>query len=421
MSDDVSEAAETSATVQYKVGEVTYSVSYETTIITLPTLEAVTGTASADFVGWSDGTTTYAAGASYDTANGTSLTAAYRNYTITYIGMGADGAETKATATAMSGSTVELGIAGIYAYYAVAGDGTVTEATAETAGYQLAGWTIGGTAYELGAEYKVTGDVTVTAVYNAGYTVKFVVDGTVIASFGPTIKALDVTAPTPAREGYTFSGWDADGDGKADTVTKTVTADATYTALFAADTIVVTLDVDGVTRDVAVLYGTALAEPKLDEGYAYWSLAKDGEPYDFDTVVTAGFVLYAIAEEEPEPSTVYTIVFVADGTVLASCTSDNIASVTAPSKDGYAFAGWAVGTDIIKDPKAYVYTADTVLTAVYEEVDPPAAPSPAFYETTAGQVAIILAVMLIMFVGYLVYVDAFGIKTKLKGLRKKGE
>ena len=140
--------------------------------------------------------------------------------------------------------------------------------------------------------------------------------------------------------------------------------------------------------------------------------------------VTADMTLYAIAGEAPVPDEKVYVTFNIEGKdPYTYLVSDRL---TVPSTDrvGYNFLGWTIeGQDVAmmstdkvqSDIRAGVYTEDTTFVAVYEVAEPPAPEVPAFYETTTGQVAIVIVVFALLFFGYAVYSNMGGIKDKLFG------
>jgi uncharacterized repeat protein (TIGR02543 family) len=76
-------------------------------------------------------------------------------------------------------------------------------------GYTFTGWSDGTNTYTADAGYTVTGDVTLTAQWEAiKYTVTYDANGGSVASTSETVNAGEtVTLPTPTRTGYRFLGW----------------------------------------------------------------------------------------------------------------------------------------------------------------------------------------------------------------------
>lgn len=224
-------------------------------------------------------------------------------------------------------------------------EGTYTIADAETEG------ALSVTVF-VGVE---VGDI-VIATFEDVYTVTFVVDGTTVY----TATSDSFTAPqAPSKDHYEFVGWAVDGE-IVDVASYAITEDTIFTAVFTAEILTVTFVAGDYETTVLVAYGECIVMPSLPEGYSAWD-------FDFSQAVTESMTVYAI-ETVTEETGVYQVQFVVDGVVVATYNSDAITLPTSPSKDGYSFVGWAIGTDVITDPVSYVYTQDTVLTALFEAV-----------------------------------------------------
>ncbi len=198
---------------------------------------------------------------------------------------------------------------------------------------------------------NVTEDITVTATYteNAKYTVVFADwDGEELKR-ETVYTGKGATAPAdPTRENYTFAGWDVAFDNitAAKTVTATYTENAKYTVTFK--------NWDGEELKSEQVYvgnaATAPADPTR-ENYTFtgWDVAFDN--ITAETVVTAQF-----AENRK-----YTVSFKDhDGEELKSeqVYVGNAATAPAdPEREGYKFTGWDVAFDNI--------TAETTVTAQY--------------------------------------------------------
>ncbi|MGI6332178.1 MAG: InlB B-repeat-containing protein [Zhaonellaceae bacterium] len=150
------------------------------------------------------------------------------------------------------------------------------------------------------------------------------------------------TAPTaPAREGYTFTGWDEAFDN--------VTDDLIVTAQYSINQHTATFNSNGGSEVGAQTadFGTKLTKPDdpIKEGYTFAGWYKDDElanEWDFDTdVVTEDITLYAKWTINQ-----YTITFDTGegGSEIASITQDYGTAVTPPAdpaRDGYSFKGWS--------------------------------------------------------------------------------
>ena len=159
------------------------------------------------FAGWSDGTNTYAAGATYPrtgivTGNVT-LTATWlaaTSHSITYSEGGGSGSAPTTPTSVTSGSTF-----------------TVPANTFSRTGYSFAGWSDGTNTYAANATYPLTGNVTNNVTLSATWladtkTISYAAGGgSGSAPATPTSVLFGSTFTIPAntftRTGYTFAGW----------------------------------------------------------------------------------------------------------------------------------------------------------------------------------------------------------------------
>ncbi|MBQ8757576.1 MAG: InlB B-repeat-containing protein [Oscillospiraceae bacterium] len=144
------------------------------------------------FNGWSDGTNTYAGGASYTVNGDVTLTALWtiNQYTVSYNHNGGDGST--ASETVIAGTEITLPAAPTRTHYT------------------FNGWSDGTTTYQADQGYTVNGNVTLTAQWTPiVYTVTYDYNGgsgSPASATGTVVTA--VTLPTPAtRSGYRFNGW----------------------------------------------------------------------------------------------------------------------------------------------------------------------------------------------------------------------
>ena len=150
----------------------------------------------------------------------------------------------------------------------------------------LAGWSIGGTPYELGEEYAIDNDtpeeVEVTALWDTKCTVTFKANGgtltgedTVYVAVGKTVPADSF--PSVSRDGYTPLGWFDDTNTKF-TSTYPVPDDMDVTAEWLNNTVEVTFDPNGGT-------GTAkkqnMSRTSADNLKALSELGFEKEGHDF--------------------------------------------------------------------------------------------------------------------------------------------
>lgn len=240
----------------------------------------------------------------------------------------------------------------------------------------------------------------VAAVPSDVFTVTFVVDGETIATYASN----SVTLPdTPVKEGYQFMGWTINNAVIADPVNYEFTADTQFVAMFQAidvTTYTVTIQMaDGTTQNIEVAEGAVAELPALAEGKV-WALGD--EIFNPETAIATDIVLKEVDEY-------YTVSFAVNGTVYDAYAQEVKygEKASAPAQfvfpDGYS--GWDFNFDT-------VITSDVTVNAA---LIPAPAEEPAFYETTTGQVAIVIVVFVLLFFGYAVYSNMGGIKDKLFG------
>ncbi|MCD7755764.1 MAG: S8 family serine peptidase, partial [Firmicutes bacterium] len=109
----------------------------------------------------------------------------------------------------------------------------------------------------------VTGDMTITAQYVPLYTITLEPNGGYLDT--TTISVVEGQAigelPTPTKEGYTFGGWyDADGTAITAETIYTASGNSTYYAAWTANTYTVTLISNGDSETITVTYGEAIGE-----------------------------------------------------------------------------------------------------------------------------------------------------------------
>ena len=219
------------------------------------------------------------------------------------------------------------------------------------------------------------------------YTVQFVVDGKVIATYDSDA----ITVPNdPVKEGYAFQGWAIGDSVIADPATYQYTQDTVLTALFQAVEVVehtVTFYVDGDTQyTVKVVDGQTVAAPEAPEGMQ-WDPA-----VDLDAPVTSDITVNAVPLK-------VTVTFAVDGEVVAILTQtidyggtvdmDLLGSYTFP--DGYdswdADLTMPVYEDMKINAKAIVIPEHTH-----------------WYDDQAKLLVVILAVIAaVVIIGYIVY------------------
>ena len=362
-------------------GDASVKVNYNSSIEAgkVPTINAKTGYV---FIGWSDGTSVYAADAvqNYVVTGNVTFTARYENTSKAIAifdyngGKDADG-KSSITMTGIAGEEI-----------------TVKAPTRE--GYTFAGWD------KTDLKYGVAGSVTVfTAQWTANkHEVTFVVgddtkgemagEASVQVDHNGSVEANKVPTIT-AKTGYVFIGWSNGTSTYAAEAIKNykVTADVTFTAQYEANSkAVVIFDFNGGkdadNKNSISMSGDANAaidnmDAPTRDGYAFagW---KKGEQDVTDLVFgAAGSVTVYTAQWTVNK---HTVTFNAgnNGSMTGndsvevehngSVAADKVPTITA--NEGFVFVGWSDGTSVFAKEaiKNYKVTANVTFTAQYEEV-----------------------------------------------------
>ena len=164
----------------------------------------------------------------------------------------------------------------------------------------------------------------------------------------PRVFDENVTVTAPEKEGFTFTGWEAEGVPEGTDTTK-----ATITFKMPANNVTLkpqykkntyTLTVDGVDEPRVFDENVTVTAPEKD-GFTFTGWEVTGLPADVDTTkATISFTMPAnnvtlkAQYTENAPKT-YTVTMGEEETDYAV---DADVSITAPEKDGYTFTGWEV-------------------------------------------------------------------------------
>lgn len=140
------------------------------------------------------------------------------------------------------------------------------------------------------------------------HTITFVVDDKPYKTTTVIEGTCAGPSSAPAKEGYVFSFWSESKEGTAFDFTAPITKDITLYAVYtspSAEMIKVTFmngDVEYKTVDAEK--GKTLSQPetpKLDGyNFMYWAVSKNGDKFDFETVITENLTLYAVWEKVPD-------------------------------------------------------------------------------------------------------------------------
>lgn len=176
--------------------------------------------------------------------------------------------------------------------------------------------------------------------------------------------AASLTAPADKFfEGWT--GTDGEFYAAGDTVLGT---NAKLTAKWQDTHHTVTFDVDGTTTTATVLHGKTVDMPTdpQKEGFTFAGWYNGDAAFDFATPITADTTLTAKWTENT-----YTITFDVDGATTTATVlhGRTVARPDDPTKTGFLFMGWYVGTEEFDFTTPII--ADVTLTAKWQEADAP--------------------------------------------------
>ena len=182
------------------------------------------------------------------------------------------------------------------------GGAAVPETAPARTGRTFTGWTLTGDDDTVETSLtNVRENIDAVADYALNrFTVTFEnYDGSVLGTDRVPYGGAATAPEVPAREGYTFTGWDTPFDN--------VTDDITVTALFRINTYTVTfVNYDGtVLSTQTVEWNTAATAPEVPEreGYTFTGWDADFSAVKADMTVTAQFAHVETLENEPVPGT----------------------------------------------------------------------------------------------------------------------
>lgn len=255
-------------------------------------------------------------------------------------------------------------------------------------GYEFQGWVVKGTtSYVDPLTYTYTADVTFVAMYKVAgpatnvYTVIFKIDG----KADVVQKSDSLTIPNTDREGYEFQGWVVEGTSAyVDPSTYQYVSDVTFVAMYKQIGFSkVTFVIGEETVEVSVKNGTAVPAdkvPALDSAvYSGWD--KDVSAIiDADTEFTAVLVVYHTVTFDFGAgfSALNKTVEVADGALIDK---EQIPAIPLQMGD----VMWSMDFEV---PVTSDVTA-VLVPVVYPE-------EPGFFETTSGQIALVVIVIVVL-------------------------
>ena len=303
------------------------------------------------FGGWSDGSTTYQAAATYTVASSNVVLIAQWNldtYTVTYSANGGSGSAARTTDSFIFGSAAIV----------LPGRGTLART-----GYSFAGWATssGGTA--IVGTYTPTQSATLHAVWSANtYTITFNGNGatgspataTTTYTTGNAGLALTSTQGTLAKIGHDFSGWSTTANGSVVSTPFTTSESLILYAVWTPIGYTVTYNLAGGNSSLPTqaaqnynqtftLAAAGTREPNADHAWAFVAWSDGTNQFAASSTYrmgTSNITLTAVWIR------VFTVKYTMNGAETAAPAdvfSSDGASVTlagAPVRTGFTFAGW---------------------------------------------------------------------------------
>ena len=211
---------------------------------------------------------------------------------------------------------------------------SVTLTATANSGYTFKAWNDGTTDVSKDNPYTftVSKDVNLTATFSVNtYKVNYTIDGIVVHTDNVDYGAAVTIWTAPTKEGYTFAGW-------SPSVPSTMPAnDVNVTGSYTAVSYNLIYTVDGKEyKKVSLPFGSAITPEAVPtkEGYTFsgWSAIPTTMPSN-DVTITGTFTVKS-----------YKVNYTIDGIVVHTDNVDYGAAVTiwtAPTKEGYTFAGWS--------------------------------------------------------------------------------
>lgn len=330
-----------------------------------------------DFMGWSDGATVYQPGSTYTVGTTNVIFTAQwqiQTYTITYDDNSATNGSPSRTADSFvfGSSAISLPTVG----------------TLSRTGYSFAGWSASLNGSAIIGNFTTTSDITLYAIWTANtYTVTYNENG----ASGGLDRATDsyttaqtaITLPgagTLTLTGYTFGGWSETVNGSAIggsnyTTSQNKTLYAVWNAINYSMSFVTSHDSTPAT--ITKTIGQHLSLPTLTAAGFYFAGWKAGSA-TFD----AGYS-YLVGTQDVEFTAQWIQIFDVHynfNGANESAPADNpqldgasLASIAAPTKDGYNFTGWrAQNGDVIAAGDTFVVRSNRfVLSATWMAIDYP--------------------------------------------------
>ncbi len=287
------------------------------------------------FNGWLDGEDSFAANGTWTRdERDVSLTASWtaNTYKVT---LNADGGElTNREITFTYGSAYEL-------------------PTPTKAGYTFDGWLNGEDSFATSGTWTITSAVSLTASWTANtYTVTLDADGDTLTSNEVSVTyGESYSLPTPSRDGFTFEGWMKENNEEFPrtgtwSLASGISLKANWKEVVAETWKVTFVQPDKTSVIVAVIKGEAMAPEDIPTVQSKVGYTVAWESFDANNI-TSDITVKAV-----ETAKTYTPTFDTQGGDIDDSvevyTYDAPYSLPITTKDGYDFAGWYNGDNLVE-------------------------------------------------------------------------
>ncbi len=260
----------------------------------------------------------------------------------------------------------------------------LTLPTVTKTGYNLAGWTLNGEAYDVDGEWALEGG---TAILVAQWTAKTTavtlnLDGgsmegenVITATYGVVL-----TLPTVTKTGYNLLGWTLKNENYVTTNAWSLEdKTATLTAVWAPKTTTVTLELDGGSMEgenvITAKYDEVLTLPTVTKtGYTLTGWKLNGQDYvttDAWSLVDTTATLTAVWTAKTTTVTLNLAGGTIEGNTTLTATYGQVLTLNDPTKTGYTFAVWMLNNSAYDTASAWALedaSAELVATWTANEI-----------------------------------------------------
>ena len=253
------------------------------------------------------------------------------------------------------------------------GEAIGTLPTPTYTGHVFTGWQVGSDVVDATTVWNFTMDTTAVAEWTSNvYTLTLDADGgtvspsSLVVAYGVAIGEL----PIPGRAGYTFDGWKVGADVLTATTVWNYMMDSTAVAQWTANTYTLTLNANGGTvssNSLSVTYDAAIGTlpTPTQSGYTFTGWQVGSTVVDASTVWNYTVDTTAVAQWT---AITYTLTWDANGGTCGTASQSvtygaAIGELPTPTRTGYTFSGWNLGSVAISATTIWNYAMDSTATA----------------------------------------------------------